>query len=64
LLEARKNELETENHLKSIAERENGRLLQENLQLINQLDKLKEKRNLHEANKISSFFILSLNKLK
>lgn len=48
-MEARRNELETENHLKSIADRENGRLNQENERLENQLDKLKEKRNLHEV---------------
>ena len=49
LLEARRNELATENHLKAIAERENGRLYQENERLENQLEKLKEKRNLHEV---------------
>ena len=48
LLEARKNELTTENHLNSIAERERGRLEQENMRLAAELDKLNEKRNLHE----------------
>lgn len=49
LLEARRNELQTENHLKSIAEREKGRLWQENERLENELEKLKEKRNMHEV---------------
>lgn len=48
LLEARKNELSTENHLKAIAEREKGRLWQENERLETELDNLKEKRNMHE----------------
>lgn len=39
----------TENHLKSIAERENGRLNQENQRLVYELGKIKEKRNLCEV---------------
>lgn len=45
LLNARKNELTTEEHLKSIAEREAGRLKQENSRIVGELSKLKEKRN-------------------
>ncbi|CAF0859941.1 unnamed protein product [Brachionus calyciflorus] len=48
LLNARKNELITESHLKSIAERENGRLNQENQRLAQELAKIKEKRNVCE----------------
>jgi UDP-glucose:O-linked fucose beta-1,3-glucosyltransferase len=48
-LQARKNEHQTEEHLKSIADRENGRLHQENQKLLKQLEELKEKRNLHEV---------------
>ena len=48
LLNARKNELKTEEHLKQIAEREAGRLSQENHNLEQQLNKLKEKRNMNE----------------
>ena len=48
LLNARKNELKTEQHLKSIADREIGRLSQENRRLEDQLGKLKDKRNGHE----------------
>jgi hypothetical protein len=46
---ARKNELSTEDHLKSIAEREAGRLKQENKRLEFELQKLKEKRNTCEV---------------
>ena len=49
LLVARKHELETEDHLRSIAERESGRLSQENQRLKDQLAKLKDKRNIHEV---------------
>ncbi len=49
LLSARKHELETEEHLRAIAEREAGRLNQENQRLTQQLEKLKEKRNIHEV---------------
>jgi hypothetical protein len=52
LLMARKNELKTEEHLKSIADRENGRLKQENSRLDAELAKLKEKRN---QNEVTSF---------
>lgn len=50
MLQARKNEHKTEEHLKSIAERENGRLVQENQILMSELEKLKETRNAHEVN--------------
>ena len=50
LLIARKNELTTEDHLKSLAEREAGRLKQENQRLEYELQKLKEKRNTCEVN--------------
>ena len=50
LLQARKNELRTEEHLKQIADRENGRLKQENTRLEDDLAKMKEKRNMNEAN--------------
>ncbi len=46
---ARKNELETESHLKMIAERESGRLVQEIQRLKNDYSKMKERRNLHEV---------------
>ena len=49
-MSARKHELETEEHLRAIAEREAGRLNQENQRLTQQLEKLKEKRNIHEVN--------------
>lgn len=57
MLNARKNELSTENHLKSIAERENGRLNQENQRLVQELSKIKEKRNLCEV-----FYLLFYSK--
>jgi hypothetical protein len=50
-LGARKNELETESHLKMIAERESGRLVQEIQRLKNDYSKMKERRNLHEVYK-------------
>ena len=50
LLQARKNELRTEEHLKQIADRENGRLKQENTRLEDDLAMMKEKRNMNEAN--------------
>jgi coiled-coil domain-containing protein 39 len=49
LFNARKNELQTEDHLRSIAERENGRLMQENQRLLKELAKLEEKRNANEV---------------
>jgi hypothetical protein len=48
-LEARNKELKTEEHLVSIAEREKGRLNQENQRLLKEFGKLKEKRNTHEV---------------
>lgn len=60
LLQARKNELKTEDHLRSIAERENGRLVQENQRLISQLEKLKETRNAHEVKLSSKFYDYNL----
>lgn len=50
MLQARKHEHKTEEHFKSVAERENGRLAQENQKLIAQLEKLKDKRNTNEVN--------------
>ena len=55
LLRARKHEHKTEEHLKSIAERENGRLIQENQKLVKQIEDLKEKLNSNEV-KIFSLF--------
>jgi hypothetical protein len=49
LLDARNKELKTEEHLVSIAEREKGRLNQENQRLQKEFAKLKEKRNTHEV---------------
>ncbi len=46
---ARKKELQTEEHLRAIAERENGRLTQENDRLDHDLSKIKEKRNQNEV---------------
>ena len=37
-------------HQFAIAEREKGRLHQENERLVSELEKLKEKRNMHEVN--------------
>ncbi|XP_078482846.1 coiled-coil domain-containing protein 39-like [Ciona intestinalis] len=51
LINAHTRELETEEHLNSIAERENGRLSQEMLRLGKDLHKMREKRNNFE-NKI------------
>ena len=56
MLTARKHELETEEHLRAIAERESGRLNQENQRLAQQLEKLKEKRNIHEVSNFKHFF--------
>ncbi len=49
LLMARKKEMQTEEHLRAIADRENGRLKQENERLDTELSKLKEKRNQNEV---------------
>jgi hypothetical protein len=53
-LDARNKELQTEDHLRSIAERENGRLNQENIRLEKELIKLKEKRNTQEVGSIKA----------
>ncbi|XP_059163653.1 coiled-coil domain-containing protein 39-like [Physella acuta] len=50
LVAARQKEVETEDHLFKIAEREDGRLKQEILRLKKQMDDLKEKKNSHENN--------------
>ncbi len=62
MLTARKHELETEEHLRAIAERESGRLNQENQRLAQQLEKLKEKRNIHEVSNFKHFFKAITNK--
>lgn len=49
MLNARKKEINTEKHLKSIGERESGRLRQENQRLEYELQKLKDKRNTCEV---------------
>ena len=49
LLNARNAEIETEDHLLKIAEREEGRLKQEILKLEKELDDLKEKKNIYEV---------------
>ncbi|CAH1781534.1 unnamed protein product [Owenia fusiformis] len=50
LVNARKNEAETEDHMRKIAEREEGRLTQEVKRLERDLEDLKEKRNIFENN--------------
>ncbi len=57
LVDARKKEIETEEHLKKIAEREEGRLKQEVLKLQREIDELKERKNVHE---VLISFILSV----
>ena len=46
---ARKKEIETEDHLKKIAEREEGRLEQEIQRLQKEMDELKERKNIYEV---------------
>jgi hypothetical protein len=46
---ARKNEIETEQHLQKVAEREEGRLKQEITRLGKENEELKEKRNIYEV---------------
>ena len=48
-MNARKGEIETEEHMKKIAEREEGRLRHEIQRLQRELDDLKEKRNVYEV---------------
>lgn len=50
LINARKNEIETEEHMRKIAEREEGRLKHEIQRLHKELEDLKEKRNVFENN--------------
>lgn len=50
LVSARKKEVETESHLLTIAEREEGRLKQEITKLEKELEDLKEKKNVFENN--------------
>ncbi|XP_048746440.2 coiled-coil domain-containing protein 39-like isoform X1 [Ostrea edulis] len=50
LTNARKKEIETENHMLMIAEREEGRLKQEVRKLEKNLEELKEKKNVFENN--------------
>lgn len=49
IINARKNEVETENHLLKLAEREEGRLQQEINRLQKDHENLKERRNIHEV---------------
>lgn len=53
-MNARKHEVETENHLLKIAQREEGRLKHEIKQLELALEELKEKRNIYEVPFITS----------
>ena len=48
-MNARKHEIDTEQHLQKIAEREEGRLRQEILRLSKENEELKEKRNIYEV---------------
>lgn len=52
LLTARRHEIETEEHMHKIAEREEGRLHQEINRLDRDYDELKEKRNISEVRTI------------
>ena len=49
LCRARANEIETEDHMKQVAQREKGRLKQEILRLENDLADLKERKNMYEV---------------
>ena len=49
LCRARANEIETEDHMKLVAQREKGRLKQEILRLENDLADLKERKNMYEV---------------
>ena len=48
-MNSKRKEIETEEHTKTVAEREYGRIEQENQRLVQELAKLKEKRNIHEV---------------
>ncbi|XP_070537855.1 coiled-coil domain-containing protein 39-like [Ptychodera flava] len=50
VIRARKHEVETEQHMLLVAQREEGRLRQETQRLENELADLKEKRNMYENN--------------
>ncbi|KAK2144272.1 hypothetical protein LSH36_772g01071 [Paralvinella palmiformis] len=50
LVDARRKEIETEQHLQKVAEREEGRLKQEILRLEMDYEELKEKKNIYENN--------------
>lgn len=50
LVGARKKEIETESHLLTIAEREEGRLKQEIQKLEKEMEELKERKNVFEVN--------------
>ena len=49
LVNARKSEIESEDHMKKLAEREQGRLTHEIRRLEKELEDLKEKRNIFEV---------------
>ena len=55
LVNARKNEIETENHMLQIAQREEGRLQQEIQKLEKDLEEIKEKKNVFEVNYFTHF---------
>jgi len=50
LVNARQKEVETEQHLQKVAEREEGRLKQEIMRLQRDIDDIKEKKNIYENN--------------
>ncbi|KAK3698535.1 hypothetical protein QZH41_014464 [Actinostola sp. cb2023] len=50
ILNARKKEIETEKHFRQVSEREEGRLKNEIRRLNNEINDLKEKRNIYENN--------------
>lgn len=48
-MKARENEIDTEDHMFKIAEREEGRLFQEISRLQKEMDELKERKNIYEV---------------